>query len=147
MLCEDLEGWDRGVGGRFTREGIHVYLWLIHIVVQQKPTQHCKVITLQLKINFLKRENTVCKCCCLIVKLCPILLQPCEMQPASLACPWIFPRILEWVAISFFRGSSQPRDRTHLHWQVGSIPLSHLGSLLIILYISLIICYIAAFQQ
>ena len=104
MLCEDLEGWNSGVGGRFTREGIHVYLWLIHIVVQQKPTQHCKVITLQLKINFLKRENTVCKCCCLIVKLCPILLQPCEMQPASLACPWIFPRILEWVAFPFFRG-------------------------------------------
>ena len=39
-------------------------------------------------------------------------------------------RILEWVAISFSRGSSQPRDRTHiscmhlLHWQVGSLPLS-----------------------
>ena len=26
---------------------------------------------------------------------------------------WIFQaRVLEWVAISFFRGSSQPRDRT-----------------------------------
>ena len=24
------------------------------------------------------------------------------------------PRILEWVAISSFRGSSQPRDRTHI---------------------------------
>ena len=34
-------------------------------------------------------------------------------------------RILEWVAISFSRGSSRPRDRTH--WQVDSLPLSHLG--------------------
>ena len=32
-------------------EGIHVCLWLIHIVVWQKPTQHCKAIILQLKIN------------------------------------------------------------------------------------------------
>ena len=30
---------------------ICVYLRLIHIVVQQKPTQHCKTIILQLKIN------------------------------------------------------------------------------------------------
>ena len=38
-----------GVGGRFKREGTHVCLWLIHIVVRQKPTQHCKAISLQLK--------------------------------------------------------------------------------------------------
>ena len=39
-------------------------------------------------------------------------------------------RILEWVVIPFFRGSSQARDRTciSLHWQVDSLPLSHLGS-------------------
>ena len=29
----------------------HVYLWLIHIVVWQKPMQHGKEIILQLKIN------------------------------------------------------------------------------------------------
>ena len=39
-------------------------------------------------------------------------LQPRGQQPISLLCPWNFPgRILEWVAISFFRGSSRPRDR------------------------------------
>ena len=39
-------------------------------------------------------------------------------------------RILERVAISFSRASSQPRDRNlHLlHWQVDSLPLSHQGS-------------------
>ena len=46
-----------GVGGRFKREGIYVYLWLIHIVLQQKPIQHCKAIILQLKIN-LKKEKS-----------------------------------------------------------------------------------------
>ena len=52
---------------------------------------------------------------------------------SSLLCPWNFPgRILEWIAISFSRGSSQPRDQTRisclLHWQVDSLPLSHLRS-------------------
>ena len=39
-------------------------------------------------------------------------------------------RILEWVAISFSRGSSQPLGSNPClpHWQVGSLPLSHQGS-------------------
>ena len=50
--------WPPGVGGgkwgRFKREGIYVYTWLIRIVVQQKLIQCCKAIILQLKIIFLK---------------------------------------------------------------------------------------------
>ena len=54
MLCDDLEGWDGGLdGGRLKREEISVYLQLIHIVAQQKPTQ-LKAIILQLKLNFKK---------------------------------------------------------------------------------------------
>ena len=45
------------VGGRFKREGTCVYPWLIHVDVWQKPTQHCKAIILQLKINKLKKKN------------------------------------------------------------------------------------------
>ena len=37
-------GWRRS-----KREGIQVYIQLIHFIVQQKPTQHCKAILLQLK--------------------------------------------------------------------------------------------------
>ena len=51
MLCDtqrDGIGWE--VGGRF-KEGTYAYLWLIHADVQQKPTQYCKAIILQLKIN------------------------------------------------------------------------------------------------
>ena len=51
LLCDNLEGWD-GVGGG--REGTYVYLWLIHADVWQKPTQYCKAIVLQLKINIKK---------------------------------------------------------------------------------------------
>ena len=50
-----------GVGwvGDFKREGIYVSLGLIHIIVWQKPTQHCKAIILQLKTDFkiLKKDR------------------------------------------------------------------------------------------
>ena len=50
MLCDDLEGWDKE-GGREAQEGgdmgTYVYVQLIHFVVQQKLTQHCKAIILQ----------------------------------------------------------------------------------------------------
>ena len=39
----------QGMGGRLDREGIYVYIWLIHYVVQQKLTQHCKIIIVQFK--------------------------------------------------------------------------------------------------
>jgi len=42
-------GWE--VGGRFQKEGLWVYLWLIHVDTWQKPTQYYKAITLQLKLN------------------------------------------------------------------------------------------------
>ena len=57
VLCDNLEGWD-GVEERLRREGIYVYLWLIHVDVWQKPTQHCKATILQLKINKLKKKKT-----------------------------------------------------------------------------------------
>ena len=47
-------GCGGGVGGRFQREGIYVYLWLIHVVVRQKPIQRCKAIIIQLKISLKK---------------------------------------------------------------------------------------------
>ena len=45
----------RGTGRRFKREGIYVYLWVIHVEVWQKTSKLCKAIILQLK-NILKKE-------------------------------------------------------------------------------------------
>ena len=60
-------------------------------------------------------------------------LRPHVLQPARLLCPWISQaRILEWVAVPFSRGSSQPRNQV----QVSCIGkqtlyhLSHQGSLM-----------------
>ena len=53
MLCDDLEGWDGAWDGREVQEGgAYVYIWLIHVVVQQKLTWHSKAIILQLKLFF-----------------------------------------------------------------------------------------------
>ena len=45
--------WGAGVGGEvgedFRREGPHVFLWLIHVDIWQRPSQYCKVMILQLK--------------------------------------------------------------------------------------------------
>ena len=61
MPCDNLEGWDgRGWGGS-KREGTHVYPWLIHVAVRQKPTQHCKAIILHLKIDLKKKHKILYK--------------------------------------------------------------------------------------
>ena len=53
---------------------------------------------------------------CLVTKLCLTLLQPHGLQPTRLLCPWDFPcKNMEWVAISFSRGSFWPRDWTHIY--------------------------------
>ena len=54
--ASNLEGWDRVGGGKEVQEGrdIYIHLWLIHVDIRQKPTQHGKTFILQLKINQVK---------------------------------------------------------------------------------------------
>ena len=47
VLCDELDGWDGEVRGRSKREGLCVYIELLHFIVQQKLTQHYKAIILQ----------------------------------------------------------------------------------------------------
>ena len=57
-----VERWD-GKRGGIKREETYVYLWLIHIVIWQKPTQYCKTIILQLKINGITSgKESACQC-------------------------------------------------------------------------------------
>ena len=51
--------------------------------------------------------------CCSVPKSCPTLCDPMDCsQPGFSVHGSLQARILEWVAFSFSRGSSQPRDRT-----------------------------------
>ena len=82
-------------------------------------------------------EKGVCVCASVCESLSHIRL---FVTPWTWGCkPWsllgssvheiLQARILERVAISFSRGSSQPRiEPCLLHWQVDSLPLCHLGS-------------------
>ena len=49
VFCDYLKGLDLEVEGRLQREGVYVYFWLIHTVVQQKRTQYHKAVFLHLK--------------------------------------------------------------------------------------------------
>ena len=52
----------------------------------------------------------------LVPQLCPTLRDPMDCNPPGFSVHEIFQaRILEWVAISFSRGFSQPRDPVNEH--------------------------------
>ena len=56
-------------------------------------------------------------CCCLVAQSCPTLLQPHGLSSVHGISQAI---VLEWVAISSSKGSSWPRDRTHVEWCVAA---------------------------
>ena len=57
-MTTQMGGMGREVGGvQFKREGTYVYLWLIHADAWQKPTQFCKAVIFQLKINTLIKNK------------------------------------------------------------------------------------------
>ena len=59
----------------------------------------------------------MCSCVCSVTQLCPTLCAPmdCVAHQTPLSVHGIFQaRMLEWVAISFSRGSSRPRGQTYI---------------------------------
>ena len=59
-------------------------------------------------------------CCCLVAKSCPSLCDPMDCSPQGCSVHGISQAsILEWVAFSFSRGSSLPRDQTQVNCLVG----------------------------
>ena len=91
--------------------------------------QHIYIVVLyQMLSPYSLLQNTECSslchtigpCClsfytCLVTQSCPTLCNPMDCIPSGPSVYGIFQaRILEWVAISFSRGSSGPRDRIHV---------------------------------
>ena len=88
----------------------------------------------------------VFSCCCVISQLCPTLCNPMECSlPASSVHGILQARILERVAIFFFRGSSQPRYQTLgisyirrqilYHWAIREAPYVFYRSQLCLVYL------------
>ena len=77
----------------------------------------------------------ICRCVCVqSLQLCLTLCDPMDCSPPGSSVHGILQaRILEWVAISFSRRPSQPRDGTHVSCTSpalagGFLLLSHQGS-------------------
>ena len=65
--------------------------------------------------NYHNIVNRLCVCVCVRTQLCPILRCPMDCSPPGSSVPGIFQaRTLEWVAISYSRGSLWHRDGTHV---------------------------------
>ena len=72
-------------------------------------------------------DSALCSCSCSFVS---DSADPMDSSlPGSTLHALFQAGLLEWVAISSSRGSSQPRDQTYLlQWQMDSWPLCHLGN-------------------
>ena len=69
-------------------------------------------------IDRCKWYNVLCVCIC--AQLCPTLCDSPDCSPPGSSVLGISQaRILEWVAVSFSRGLSRPRDQTHVACIVG----------------------------
>ena len=66
-----------------------------------------KVVPLVSQMSFLLESE--------VAQSCPTLCDPVDCSPLGSSAHGILQaRVLEWVAISFSRGSSPPRDRTQV---------------------------------
>ena len=85
--------------------------------------------------------NHTCAVLCVTAQSCSTLCDPMDCSLLGFSLHGIFQaRILEWVAISFFRGPSQPRDWIRfLHWQADFLLQNHKGS-------HIYICLVDAFE-
>ena len=85
-------------------------------------------------IDFTRTETV--SCVCIVAQLCLTLCDPKDCNPPGSSVYGIFQaRILEWVAIpppgDLPHPGIEPASWHLLHWQADSLPLSHLGSIIV----------------
>ena len=89
-----------------------LYTWNEHNIVNQLT------VFLNIYNIIVNTENLLC----LVTQSYPTLCDPMDCSPAGSSVHGILQaRILEWVAISFSRASSQTRDRTRLSHAAGRL--------------------------
>ena len=156
------KGWivnrseSKAMGRKRKRRGILIrkneLTWGIHFTHTHTHT-HTQTHTLwegSYMESFLKdllikwKDNYVmwhCCCCCVVTRSNPTLCDPIDYSLPGSSVHGIFQaRILKWVAISFSRGSSHPRDQTCIscisrqilyHWATREAPCNVIAVLII----------------
>ena len=113
-------GWNEVGGGRGC-----VCLWLIHVDVWQKPTQFCKAIILQLRINKERRHSQQAG----ESRFIPEVQLPPSLQPSS---PFAFLTLLASIPLPchFQPGQAEQEvGRNHFPegWDKGEAPAAREG--------------------
>ena len=87
-------------------------------------------------------------CVCSVAQSCLTLCDSMDCSWPGSSVHWVFQAILVWVAISFFRGSSWPRDQTHIscfnrqilhHWATWETLFLHITDKLYLLFFHLLL--------
>ena len=87
----------------------------------ERLSSHTLGCSFQNKLSHFCTVDRLYVCVCMLVtQSCPTLCNPMDCSPPGSSVHGILQaRILEWVAISFSRGLSQPRDQTWVSCIVG----------------------------
>ena len=115
---EVLAGWFRWISARHRSWGKGVLKalgrrWIR--VIGCRRTSHSFLWTQGWAFGSTQNRKNSVLVCVLVTQLCLTLWEPMDWDlPGSSVHGILQARILEWVAISFSRRSSWPRDRTHL---------------------------------
>ena len=95
------------------KDDLFVGFWILFIAeVSQIPVLYLQYFPWQLHLKKL------CVCMCFkSLQSCPTLCNPMDgSSPGSSVCGILQARILEWVVMPSFRGSSWPREQTHVSY-------------------------------
>ena len=84
----------------FSKSSLYIWTFLVHVL---------------LKPSLQDFEHYLVSMCMLVAQSYPAVCNPMDYSPSGASVHRISQvRMLEWVAIPFSRGSSQPRDRTRV---------------------------------
>ena len=97
--------------------------WSPHFTCTTSPSLQLAYSILLAQFYCLPHTIIMCVCVCvceLVAQLCPTLCDPMDCSLPGSSVRGILPaRILEWIAISFSRGSSWPRNETPVSCTAG----------------------------
>ena len=114
MDCIQAVSSVHGFSGKHTGVSCHVLLQGIFLTQGLNPHLLCLALASRF-FTLVPRRKPLSSSASEVAQSCPTLCNPMNCSLSGSSIHGIFQaRVLEWVAISFSRGSSRPRDRTQV---------------------------------